>query len=1604
MISIRGISKRFRKLLLSTLMLGLCTMAVAQEINKDSVRNLRMTTASGKWISGGINNSFISVGQFGASTVLTATDGQTEYKGSIGFAVPLFMQAEPNNAPVAVASEERIFVSAEDPIVLEGFDPDGDIIAYQIVAQPALGELSLSGTTDFEFNFTPSGSLTPGTAYQDELQFKVIEVDGEKLSSETVTYKFQFNVTDKPHNITEFVQTAANAADKSLALSFSDNQFNASYDVSIAYINLSDPTAPFVETLIERTFQLDELTAEGNVLSANFNVSAETFPFLFSAEKVFITASVSSPTGFTDDDAFVMDNEATGDEGTGQVRYQNVNLLTGNAPFATTSDDGMFFTFATKRSTQENTQTELNLYAVELGEFDLTDASIEITEGALYGTTGSPALVKSSASLAQWSLLYTPQGEKGYLDSLQFSVTSTDRGTTTETYAVVQVVDVNDAPTLASIPNQRLSEDGSLTVDLTFADVDNEVSVSVTSSNGTNVPAVINGNQLVITPAANFSGSANLTVKLIEVGTTELYAKQRTFKVIVDPVNDSPVLAAISSQTIDEDNVFTYTLSTTDIDAALPVFDYNVTPNIQGVASVSVSGNLLTITPQANYNGVVNFSVVADDRLGTSTSLSESQSFDLTINAVNDAPSVSQTIQTQNVVQGFPTYTLDLAEYFEDVETASDQLTYSLAGTASTLFTLSVNNNLLSVTPIAGQTGTENIQIDVTDGELSASQTVTFNLENQAADIQVANALADVTLDEDFGQHTIDISNVFIDANDANAVFSFSTNGLTRIGASIVNNELVFNSPSDFNGTEEVYLIATANGKTSFLNFNIQVNAVNDAPTLGSAANQTIQEDFSMNGVYLSFEDIDNSSDQLTFSAVSSNTDLLKNESIVITEEAAGISIAATPEANASGSATITVTVSDGELSAASSFVLAVNSINDAPTVIGSSLTDATEDAAYSFDVSTLFTDIDGDALSFTLAGAPTWLSVNGQSILGTPSNDDVGSASFNITADDGSGGTVTQSLTLTTANTNDAPTILSTLPDVTATEDVLLSVALDTDLFEDVDGDNLTYSASFNNATWLSFDATTNRFTGTPDNDDVGSITATVTATDGNGGSVSQDITINVENVNDAPSAVSLSALTIAEDAAIGTVIGSFSSTDVDAGDSHTYTFVDGTGGDDNAAFSINGATFSTIEALDFETQATYTVRVRTTDAAGATYDEQVTITVTNVNEAPTALSLSATSISENNTALQAVGAFASTDEDAGDTFTYSLVAGTGDTDNDAFEISNGELLAKSSLNFEEKASYAVRIKTTDAGGLSYESEQTITVTNVNEAPTAIAISANALAENADAGTEIGAFSSTDEDAGDTHTYTLVAGTGDTDNASFTITDGKLLSAESFDFESKSSYSVRIKSTDAGGASSEQSFTVNVTNVDEPSIADIADINFDATEIGESTTQQLSIENNGDVDIEVSSITASDGFSVATTSLTIAVGATETIDVVFTPTEERAYNGTITIQSTLGETVVNVVGEGNIVTGIDDDIFDAEEVKLYPNPAIDIVTIDLTLAPQIQPTVAIIDMTGNTKWVKEAVQEPTIKVNVSSYPAGTYLVRISSEKGSVVKKLMVIK
>ena len=102
--------------------------------------------------------------------------------------------------------------------------------------------------------------------------------------------------------------------------------------------------------------------------------------------------------------------------------------------------------------------------------------------------------------------------------------------------------------------------------------------------------------------------------------------------------------------------------------------------------------------------------------------------------------------------------------------------------------------------------------------------------------------------------------------------------------------------------------------------------------------------------------------------------------------------------------------------------------------------------------------------------------------------------------------------------------------------------------------------------------------------------------------------------------------------------------------------------------------------------------------------------------NSAPTGLNISTTAFDENITTGTGIATLSSTDPDSNDTFTYSLVRGTGDNDNDAFTIEGAQLKIKTTPDHETKPSYSIRVRTTDSGNLSYEKNLELTVNDLEE------------------------------------------------------------------------------------------------------------------------------------------------------------------------------------------------------------------------------------------------------------------------------------------------
>jgi Cadherin domain len=330
------------------------------------------------------------------------------------------------------------------------------------------------------------------------------------------------------------------------------------------------------------------------------------------------------------------------------------------------------------------------------------------------------------------------------------------------------------------------------------------------------------------------------------------------------------------------------------------------------------------------------------------------------------------------------------------------------------------------------------------------------------------------------------------------------------------------------------------------------------------------------------------------------------------------------------------------------------------------------------------------------------------------------------------------------------------------------------------------------------------------------------VRVADAGGLSYSEAMTVNVANVNEAPSGLGLVGRTVLENKPAGTVVGVLGTTDGDIGNTFTYALVEGEGATDNAAFSILGNQLKTARRFGYEVKNAYTIRVRVTDQGGLSYEKAFTIRVTDVNEAPTAITLSNSSLAENNLAGALVGRLAAVDPDAASTtftsaITYSLVPGIGSTDNAAFAIVGTRLNATGAFNYEAKSTYALRVRATDQGGLFCERAITVTVGNVNERPNDLRLTTPgatvpSVTRRMPAGTLAGTLSGRDPDAGSTLTYALISGTGSTDNAKFTIDGNQLLVGPSaLTYTLSQTYKILVRVTDQYGLYYDKAFVLAV-------------------------------------------------------------------------------------------------------------------------------------------------------------------------------------------------
>ncbi|MCR6502185.1 cadherin domain-containing protein [Shinella sp. CPCC 101442] len=377
----------------------------------------------------------------------------------------------------------------------------------------------------------------------------------------------------------------------------------------------------------------------------------------------------------------------------------------------------------------------------------------------------------------------------------------------------------------------------------------------------------------------------------------------------------------------------------------------------------------------------------------------------------------------------------------------------------------------------------------------------------------------------------------------------------------------------------------------------------------------------------------------------------------------------------------------------------------------------------------------------------------------------------------------------------NLAPTSLA-LSRSTVAEDRKVGTTIGTLSAVDPEGGAITYSLSSNPGGIFKIVGNTLQLAKAIDYETAKSHAITIVATDVGGNSISKSVSIGVINVVDeAPTSLALSKTTVLESSKVGTTIGTLSAIDPEGG-AITYSLSSNPGG----LFKIVGNVLQLAKAVDYETAKSHAITIVAIDAGGKSTSKNVSIGVTNVNEAPTSLALSKTTVLESSKVGTTIGTLSAIDPEGG-AITYSLSSNPGGL----FKIVGNVLQLAKAVDYETAKSHAITIVAIDAGGKSTSKNVSIGVTNVNEAPTSIALSKASVTENSKIETIVGTLSATDPE-GKAMSYTL------TDNAGglFKIVGNKLVTAKAVDFEKVQTDTVTVQAFD-GVNKGTRTFTISV-------------------------------------------------------------------------------------------------------------------------------------------------------------------------------------------------
>ncbi|EGR2733320.1 tandem-95 repeat protein [Vibrio parahaemolyticus] len=923
---------------------------------------------------------------------------------------------------------------------------------------------------------------------------------------------------------------------------------------------------------------------------------------------------------------------------------------------------------------------------------DLNDAFKDSDSALNFSVSGNSNVL---VSIENGIATITPTADWNGSETLTFTATDPSGESVSQTvnFTVAPVADivadkatvVEDTPTIIKV----LGND-------TFEGTDKVVSLDTNNGPANGTVSVNPDGSVTYTPNDNYHGADSFTYIVTSGGVSE----STTVNVDVTPVNDVPV-AKDDTATTQEDTAVTIDVlpNDTDIDGDTLRIDSASVPSDQGTVEI-VDGKLV-FTPAENFNGNAEITYTVTDG-----QLTDEAKVTVTVNPVNDAPTIKVDAVESITEDAVSTDTVIATLEVADTDTPEDQLTVSLENNSNGYFVLVGNEVKLTQVGVDAVNNDElnlkdlTISASVSDGvnpTASDSDSLIVNRVNDAPTVE--NAIADQVLSEDFASYTIDLNDAFKDSDSA---LNFSVSGNSNVLVSIENGIATISPTADWNGSETLTFTATdpsGESVSQTVNFTVapvadivadKATVVEDTPTIIKVlGNDTFEGD----GKVVSL-DTNNGPANGT---VSVNPDG---------------SVTYTPNDNYVGKDTFTYVVTSGGVSESTAVEVNVTPVNDAP-VAKDDIATTQEDTAVTIDVLPNDTDVDGDKLSIQSASVPEAQGkveiVDGKLVF-TPAENINGHAEIIYTVTD-SELTDEAKVTVTVNPVNDAPTIKvdaveSITEDAVNTDTVVATLTVrDTDTPED----QLTVSLENNSNGYFVLVGNEVKLTqagvDAVNNDELNlkDLTISASVSDGVNPTASDSDSLVVNRVNDAPTVENAIAdQELSEDFATYTIDLNDAFKDSDSALNFSVS------GNSNVLVSIENGIATISPTADWNGSETLTFTA--TDPSGESISQTVNFTVAPVADI---VADKATVVEDTSTVIKVLG----NDTFEGDGKVVSLDTNNGPANGTVSVNPDGSVTYTPNDNYHGTDSFTYIVT---SGGVSESTTVSVDVTPVNDAPVA--------------------------------------------------------------------------------------------------------------------------------------------------------------------------------------------------------------------------------------------------------------------------------------------